>query len=72
MNVSIGRQELVALCISIQHTGPEKNPGFSWMFEQRPFINGDHWRLTTQALTTATDEQLVDLYKPHSVTFKPL
>lgn len=70
MKVEIGRQELIALCVSVQYTGPEKNPGFAWMLELRPFTNGNHWRLTSEAIATATDEQLIDFYSPHSATFK--
>jgi hypothetical protein len=72
MKVEIGRQELVALCISIERTGPKRNPGNEWMFELRPFINGDSWRLKPEVINTATDQQLFDLYSTHSETIKLL
>ncbi|MEO7016284.1 MAG: hypothetical protein ABI067_07045 [Leifsonia sp.] len=72
MKVEIGRLELQVLAASVGHTGADKNPGNEWMFELRPFVNGNHWRLTSEAISTSTDQQLFDLYLTHSPTIKQL
>lgn len=73
MNVSIGRPELIALCISIQGSGPYVSPlEFKDAFTKRPFVNGDHWRLNLTFLNEAPEEKLFELYSHYSQTIKKI
>ena len=72
MKVDIGRTELIALCRSIEFTGPPMNVGYEEHFERRPFVNGIHYRLKSSSLSSLSEEDLFKIYSTHSNTIKLL
>lgn len=73
MIVEIGREELVILCLGVRNINPETIlKKFDWALEKRPFTNGDFYRLKAEFLTTATDEELIELYQHYSPSFKQI